>query len=309
MREFRRTMARLNPDSPAPSRTISDDGAMGSLEPAPSLTVVVPGPVADALSLPRPSTELSRDRRSGSPGSPVAETPVTIEAKSARSVAAGRKGRAVALPQRNSTVQGPDFTIESARHELGARDVAGVDEAGRGPLAGPVVAAAVILDFTTLPAGLNDSKQLTAAERERLFEDIIGSARVSVASASAAEIDRWNIRQATLLAMTRALAGLESIPCHAIVDGRDVPLAWASRGTAVIEGDARSLSIAAASIVAKVTRDRMMRRLCESFPSYGFSRHMGYATAEHRLALERHGPCPFHRMTFSPIRQGTLDLG
>lgn len=204
---------------------------------------------------------------------------------------------------------GPDFAIEAVRLERGARHVAGVDEAGRGPLAGPVVAAAVILDLAALPAGLDDSKKLTAAERERLFEEILGSAIVSVASASAAEIDRWNIRQATLLAMTRALAGLERVPCHAIVDGRDVPATWASRGTAVVQGDARSLTIAAASIVAKVTRDRMMQRLCAIFPAYGFSRHMGYATAEHRLALDRHGPCPFHRMTFSPIRQGTLDLG
>lgn len=205
--------------------------------------------------------------------------------------------------------KGPDFVIEAARLDRGARHVAGVDEAGRGPLAGPVVSAAVILDLSALPAGLDDSKALSADERERLFAEILASATVSVASASAAEIDRWNIRQATLLSMTRALDGLARQPCHAIVDGRDVPVAWASRGTAVVQGDARSLSIAAASIVAKVTRDRMMRRLCTAFPAYGFSRHMGYATAEHRQALAHHGPCPFHRMTFSPIRQGTLDLG
>ncbi|WP_082537208.1 MULTISPECIES: ribonuclease HII [unclassified Aureimonas] len=205
--------------------------------------------------------------------------------------------------------KGPDYAIESERLDRGARHVAGVDEAGRGPLAGPVVAAAVILDLASLPKGLDDSKKLTAAERERLFDEIVAGAAFCVASASAAEIDRLNIRQATLLAMTRALAGLERQPCHAIVDGRDVPALWASRGTAVISGDARSLSIAAASIVAKVTRDRMMQRLCQAFPAYGFSRHMGYGTAEHRLALDRHGPCPFHRMTFSPIRQGVLDLG
>jgi ribonuclease HII len=216
-----------------------------------------------------------------------------------------------AIRGRNAEIStaGPDFRIEAARLDLGAQHVAGVDEAGRGPLAGPVVAAAVILDLDRIPDGLNDSKQLTASERERLFAEIVLNARVCVASASAAEIDRINIRQATLLAMTRALGGLDLSPCHAIVDGRDVPAAWTLRGTAVIEGDARSLSIAAASIVAKVTRDRMMRRLCATFPAYGFGRHMGYGTAEHRMALDRHGPCPFHRMTFRPIRQATFDLG
>ncbi|KQT54996.1 ribonuclease HII [Aureimonas sp. Leaf454] len=230
-------------------------------------------------------------------------------APAAGSPASARPGPPPSRSRKPSAPAGaPDFQIEVERLDLGARHVAGVDEAGRGPLAGPVVAAAVILDPLRMPSGLNDSKQLTAAERERLFAEILASARVSVASASAAEIDRINIRQATLLAMTRALAGLDHTPCHALVDGRDVPAAWTTRGTAVIEGDARSLSIAAASIVAKVTRDRMMRNLCRAFPLYGFSRHMGYGTAEHRLALGHHGPCPYHRMTFGPLRQGSLSF-
>lgn len=197
----------------------------------------------------------------------------------------------------------PDFTIEEERMARGARCVAGVDEAGRGPLAGPVVAAAVILDTANIPDGLNDSKQLDLAERERLFAEIMRFATVCVASSSAAEIDRINIRQATLLAMRRAFDGLSAPACHVLVDGRDVPPSFALRGTAVVGGDARSLSIAAASIVAKVTRDRMMTRLCATFPAYGFSRHMGYATPTHLGALRDHGPCPYHRMSFRPIRQ------
>lgn len=184
----------------------------------------------------------------------------------------------------------------------GARLVAGIDEAGRGPLAGPVVAAAVILDRANLPDGLNDSKKLTVEDRERLFPEILRWASVSVASASAAEIDRMNIRQATLAAMWRAFRGLGLEPCHALIDGRDVPTPLLLRASAIVGGDARSLSIAAASIVAKVTRDRMMTRLCARFPAYGFSRHMGYATPVHLEALLRFGPCPYHRMSFRPIR-------
>ncbi|WP_062227448.1 ribonuclease HII [Aureimonas frigidaquae] len=197
---------------------------------------------------------------------------------------------------------GPDYTLEQERLARGARAVAGIDEAGRGPLAGPVVAAAVILDIRNIPDGLNDSKQLEPEERDRLYREIMRFSTVCVASASAAEIDRINIRQATLLAMRRAFDGLARSACHALVDGRDVPPSFALRGTAVVQGDARCLSIAAASIIAKVTRDRMMQRLCRSYPLYGFSRHMGYATPVHLAALSDHGPCPFHRMSFRPIR-------
>jgi ribonuclease HII len=196
----------------------------------------------------------------------------------------------------------PDLSLESERHARGAVLVAGIDEAGRGPLAGPVVTAAVVLDPSAVPDGLNDSKKLTPQDRERLFPEILRWASVSIASASAAEIDRLNIRQATLLAMCRAFAGLGRAPCHALVDGRDVPGPLLSKASAIVGGDARSLSIAAASIVAKVTRDRLMARLCTSFPAYGFSRHMGYATPVHLQALSEHGPCPFHRLSFRPIR-------
>ena len=200
----------------------------------------------------------------------------------------------------------PDFCIETERFARGARFVAGIDEAGRGPLAGPVVAAAVILDPLAIPDGLNDSKKLTAADRERIFAEILRLAIVSVASASSAEIDRLNIRQATLLAMRRADAGLAQAPCHSLIDGIDVPPALRTRATAVVQGDARSLSIAAASIIAKVTRDRMMTRLCSIHPHYGFSQHMGYATRQHLAAITLHGPCPHHRLSFSPMRQGEL---
>lgn len=201
-----------------------------------------------------------------------------------------------------SVRSGPDFDLEKAQIALGSRLIAGIDEAGRGPLAGPVVAAAVILTAGNIPDGLNDSKQLDAASRELLFGELLRFATISVASASAAEIDHLNIRQATLLAMSRAFRGLAMKPCHSLVDGRDVPPLLALRGTAVVGGDARSLSIAAASIVAKVTRDRMMQRLCQTFPAYGFGQHMGYGTPSHLDALRTHGPCRYHRMSFRPIR-------
>ncbi|WP_224007481.1 ribonuclease HII [Aureimonas sp. SA4125] len=205
-----------------------------------------------------------------------------------------------------SIVSVPDFRIETERFARGALLVAGIDEAGRGPLAGPVVAAAVILDPACIPDGLNDSKKLTPEDRERLFLEILAFATVSLASASAAEIDRINIRQATLLAMRRAAHGLSHPPCHLLIDGNDVPPLLRDRATAVVQGDARSLSIAAASIVAKVTRDRMMTRLCQVHPHYGFSQHMGYATRRHLAAITQHGPCPHHRLSFSPLRQGEL---
>lgn len=209
---------------------------------------------------------------------------------------------------RGLLIEAPDYSIETEYLLRGARVVAGIDEAGRGPLAGPVVAAAVVLDRERIPKGLDDSKKLSAGERERLFAEIVATATVSVSSASAVEVDRHNIRGATLLAMRRALKGLSDTCCHVLIDGRDVPPGLPCTATAVVQGDARSHSIAAASIVAKVTRDRMMTRLCTRFPSYGFSRHMGYGTSEHLAALSQVGPCPYHRMTFSPLRQGRLDL-
>jgi RNase HII (EC 3.1.26.4) len=198
----------------------------------------------------------------------------------------------------------PHFRRERAFLKAGTWPVAGIDEAGRGPLAGPVAAAAVILDPTHVPKGLNDSKLLSAEAREALYETILSQAQaVGVAFASAAEIDRLNIRQATFLAMRRALAALASVPVYVLIDGNDLPPCLVCEGETLIKGDATSASIAAASIVAKVTRDRMMRRLCTLYPHYGFSRHAGYGTVEHRAALALHGPCPFHRMTFAPLRR------
>jgi ribonuclease HII len=176
-------------------------------------------------------------------------------------------------------------------------------------LAGPVTAAAVVLDPRNLPKGLNDSKVLSAEIREMLFEDIMRRAvAVTVAFSSASEIDRINIRQATLSAMRRALAGLSVSPSYVLVDGNDLPANLVCQGEAIIAGDATCLSIAAASIIAKVTRDRMMRRLCQHHPQYGFSQHFGYATKAHRAAIERHGPSPFHRLTFSPFRTLLAEL-
>jgi ribonuclease HII len=195
-----------------------------------------------------------------------------------------------------------DFSHESAAYRRGARFVAGVDEAGRGPLAGPVVAAAVILDAERIPAGLADSKVLTAARRDALFEEIRASASVSVSSASAAVVDKVNIRVATLTAMSRAIAGLARPVGHILVDGRDLPDARCP-GDAVIDGDALCLSIAAASIVAKVVRDAMMDRLAAAFPGYGFETNRGYGTPGHLGALSRLGPCAIHRQTFRPISQ------
>jgi ribonuclease HII len=207
------------------------------------------------------------------------------------------------------------------RHEqeawhAGFRCVAGVDEAGRGPLAGPVVAAAVAFDREFLAAeadqslaGLNDSKQLPAARREFFFALISAcpQARIGIASASVEEIERVNILHATHLAMGRALAQLDPAPDLALVDGLPVPgLPVPHR--AIVGGDAASLSIAAASVIAKVTRDRLMVALARQYPAYGFERHKGYGTPEHLAALRRHGPCPVHRKGFAPVAQLTLEL-
>ena len=179
--------------------------------------------------------------------------------------------------------------------------VCGVDEAGRGPWAGPVCAAAVILDRANIPKGINDSKKLSEATRENLFPLIMASADVGVALVSAAEIDEINILQATHLAMTRAVAALKSKPILALIDGNRAPKLICDT-QCIIGGDAKSLSIAAASIVAKVTRDRLMVALAEEFSVYGFASHKGYGTAAHHAALKRYGPCPHHRMSFAPIK-------
>ncbi|MCI5076660.1 ribonuclease HII [Oricola sp.] len=200
----------------------------------------------------------------------------------------------------------PDFRLEGAYWQAGYKHVAGVDEAGRGPLAGPVVAAAVILNPDAVPRGLNDSKKLTARVRERLHGEILEAAlAVSVASLCAVSIDESNILRASLTAMRRAVEGLALTPASALFDGRDVPpgLAFAVAPRAVIKGDSRSLSIAAASVIAKVTRDRMMMRIGPTHPQYGLERHMGYGSKVHREAIMAHGGVArLHRFTFSPLK-------
>jgi ribonuclease HII len=176
-----------------------------------------------------------------------------------------------------------------------------VDEAGRGPWAGPVVAAAVVLDRDNVPPGLNDSKKLTAARRAVLFDTIMASALVGVGIAGVEEIDALNILRANDLAMLRAIGALNPAPAAALIDGNRVPPGWPCRAQALVGGDGRSLSIAAASIIAKVTRDRIMAELAKAHPGYGWERNQGYGTAEHRAALTRLGVTWHHRRSFRPI--------
>ncbi|MFT7523909.1 MAG: ribonuclease HII [Candidatus Paceibacteria bacterium] len=183
----------------------------------------------------------------------------------------------------------------------GINPIAGVDEVGRGPLSGPVMAAAVILDPHNIPPGLADSKKLTAKRREVLFELIIASSEFCVAQASVQEIDQINILQASLLAMRRALGGLPRQPAHALIDGNRLPPDLPYPAQAIVKGDDRSLSIAAASIVAKVTRDRMMTALASEFPGYGWENNAGYGTKQHLEGLSRLGATPHHRVSFKPV--------
>lgn len=185
----------------------------------------------------------------------------------------------------------------------GPYGLCGVDEAGRGPLAGPVVAAAVMLDPARPVDGLRDSKKLSAAARERLADLIRERAAAwCVAEASVAEIDAANILQATMLAMQRAVAGLGRAPDDVWVDGNRCPN-WGWRSQAVVKGDDKVAAIAAASILAKTTRDAFMCHLHEAYPAYGFARHMGYGTAAHLAALKAHGACPQHRRSFAPVKR------
>jgi ribonuclease HII len=195
----------------------------------------------------------------------------------------------------------PDFLAETAAHARGHRAVAGVDEVGRGPLAGPVTAAAVILDPARIPAGLNDSKTLTAAARQRLSAEIHASARVAIVHVGVPDIDRLNILRASHLAMAQAVAALGAD--HALIDGNMVPRDLCCGATAITGGDARCLSIAAASIVAKVARDALMVDLAQQHPGYGWERNAGYGTAQHLAALRRLGVTPWHRRSFAPVHQ------
>lgn len=179
--------------------------------------------------------------------------------------------------------------------------VAGVDEAGRGPLAGPVVAAAVILDDLQPIKGLNDSKKLSEKRREKLYDEILAKALCcSIADASVQEIDQLNILQATLLAMRRAVDGLRLKPVKVLVDGNRLPVLDV-RAEAIVQGDALVPAISAASILAKVHRDRLCAQLHAQYPHYGFDRHKGYGTADHLQALAEHGPSPWHRLSFAPV--------
>ncbi|UGY10915.1 ribonuclease HII [Phyllobacterium pellucidum] len=198
----------------------------------------------------------------------------------------------------------PDFTSERKLLRSGVEYIVGIDEAGRGPLAGPVVAAAVILNPKKIPDGLDDSKRLTAQRREELFDIITATAlSCAVASVSAPAIDATDILKAALEAMRRAVCGLAIQPGHALIDGRDVAPGLPCPATALIRGDQRSVSIAAASILAKVTRDRMMTQTGKYLPLYGLESHVGYATEYHRNAMEAHGPVVgLHRFSFSPLK-------
>ncbi|MXU64848.1 ribonuclease HII [Oceanomicrobium pacificus] len=189
------------------------------------------------------------------------------------------------------------------RFERDAPDwpVCGIDEAGRGPWAGPVTAGAVILDLDRLPAGLNDSKKLSPARREALFDEIRATAICGIGAASVEEIDRLNILQATYLAMRRAVAALPVTPRFALVDGNRMPPDLPCPGLPVVKGDARSLSIAAASILAKVSRDRAMAELSQQHPQYGWERNAGYGVKAHQEALKIYGVTPHHRRSFKPI--------
>ncbi len=213
---------------------------------------------------------------------------------------AANKGATKAAKKRVVAVKRPSFGRERALIKRGVWPIAGCDEAGRGPLAGPVVAAAVVLDPNRIPRGLDDSKRLTAERREELFEEICATAAFSVAVASRARIDRDNILRASLWALARAVHALPEMPKHVFVDGRD-KLATPCDCEAVIGGDGLVASIAAASIIAKVTRDRLMSALALDCPGYGFEQHKGYAVPEHLEALDRLGPSTHHRSFFAPV--------
>jgi ribonuclease HII len=210
------------------------------------------------------------------------------------------KGKTAKPPKDIIAVAPASFRRERALLKRGVWPVAGCDEAGRGPLAGPVVAAAVVLDPKRIPKGIDDSKRLSASRREELFEEITATAAFAVACASPARIDRDNILRASLWALARAVHALPDMPKHVFVDGRD-RIDTHCDCEAVIGGDGLVLSIAAASIIAKVTRDRLMCKLAQDCPGYGFERHMGYGVPAHLEALGRLGPSSHHRRFFAPV--------
>jgi ribonuclease HII len=203
---------------------------------------------------------------------------------------------------------GPTQEFEQEARRCGYRHIAGIDEAGRGPLAGPVVAAAVILPVRCRLAGVDDSKQLSEDERERLYNAILEKAvGVGIGSADAGEIDSLNILEATRLAMGRAIRNLAPSPDYLLIDAVTLPSVGLP-ARPIIKGDALSMSIAAASIIAKVTRDLLMASYHETFPQYNFLSHKGYGTADHLQRLACYGPCPIHRRTFAPVREALISL-
>ncbi|MCD0420015.1 ribonuclease HII [Rubrivivax sp. JA1024] len=235
------------------------------------------------------------------PAKVAAARPLKVAAKTAAAKPqAAKPTPAKGLRKGVIAVAPPGFRRERALIKRGIWPVAGCDEAGRGPLAGPVVAAAVVLDPKRVPKGLDDSKRLTAEKREALFEEICATAQVSVVYASPERINRDNILRASLWALTRAVHALPEMPRHVFVDGRD-RLATKCDCEAVIGGDGLIASIAAASIIAKVSRDRLMCRLAEQCPGYGFEQHKGYGVPEHLDALARLGPTVHHRRFFAPV--------
>ncbi len=195
----------------------------------------------------------------------------------------------------------PDYSFETAAMTRGLARIAGVDEVGRGPLAGPVTAAAVVLNPACIPDGLNDSKAMTARRRAILFDAIMSCAEVSIAHATVEEIDRFNILRASHLAMERAISGLPIPPDHVLIDGNMTPRGLTLSSETIVKGDARSLSISAASIIAKITRDRIMVDLAQQFPGYGWETNAGYPSKSHRLALRNLGVTPHHRRSFKPV--------
>lgn len=201
----------------------------------------------------------------------------------------------------------PTFHYEMELRQAGHQVVAGVDEAGRGPLAGPVSVAAVILPDDFTHTELHDSKQLNELKRERIYDELMGRTNVlwCHVMVEVDEIDRINILQATRMGMRRAVQGLSVPPQAVLIDGTPVP-DFPVHHRALVKGDALSLSIAAASVIAKVARDRLMRRAALDYPEYGFDQHKGYGTPEHLEALRRHGPCPLHRRSFAPVSQLTF---
>ncbi|MEM1361985.1 MAG: ribonuclease HII [Pseudomonadota bacterium] len=205
------------------------------------------------------------------------------------------------MSRRRAPPATPDDRFESAAHTAGARRIAGVDEVGRGPLAGPVTAAAVVLDFARLPEGLKDSKQLSARKREAIAIDIHSSADVSIAHIGVDEIERLNILGAAHLAMLTALSGLRQPADYALIDGKYPPKGLNIPHQLVVKGDAKVLSIAAASIVAKVARDAVMTNLATQHPGYGWETNAGYPTPAHKVALETLGVTPHHRRSFRPV--------